>query len=219
MEFSQGDRLAQENMEESEWGSEAAPQDVTIFFLQMTDCALVQSPDSLPHGARIERAQHASPELLRWLYAVVGGPYRWYERMGWSREQWQEELSVEGSELWLLYLDGTPAGYCQLQAEVVSSSNLIRTEIEILYFGLMKWAQGRGLGKTFLQTVIQRAWNQDERHALPPVGRVWVHTCSLDGEFALANYMARGLELYGEERHQEIVLKEPLGAWEAMFAR
>lgn len=210
----------QEKIDEyAEWGVEAVPRDVTITYLQMLDSGSVPEVPELPTGVRIEQAHHVTPELLRWFYGVVGGPYRWYERLGWSREQWQEELDAEGSEVWVLYLDGTPAGYCQLSADLKTSDQGAHTETEILYFGLMDWAQGRGLGRLFLETMIQRAWDLPARHHLPEVNRVWVHTCNLDGAYALDNYRARGLEVYDIEHHREIVLKEPLGSWAAMFAQ
>lgn len=192
--------------------------DVTITYLQMTDKDAAQLPGESPANVRIERAEHATPELARWLYAVVGGPWQWNERLGWSREKWQEELGESGSEIWLLTVDGTPAGYCQLAAHVESRDGVLSAESEILYFGLMEFARGRGLGKLFLQHMIINAWTLAERHPLPVIKRVWVHTCTLDGPYALANYQARGLEIYGSETERELVLAGPLGSWRAMFA-
>lgn len=195
---------------------ETAPRDVTIYYLEMTDRSFAQEPEALPNSVRIERAVHPSPELARWLYGAVGGPWRWNERLGWDYQQWQDELNEQGSEIWLIYLEGTPAGYCQLAAQVGESGTA--TETEILYFGLMPWAIGRGLGKVFLQTMIARAWSLDQRHVLPAVGRVWVHTCSLDGPYALVNYQARGFEQYGSKTVEEIHVLTPLSTWEAQFA-
>jgi hypothetical protein len=42
---------------------------------------------------------------------------------------------------------------------------------------------------------------------------VWVHTCSLDGPAALANYQARGLTLYRTETTDEPVPSEAPGPW------
>ncbi|GAA1753448.1 GNAT family N-acetyltransferase [Rothia terrae] len=192
--------------------------EVTITYLQMLERDEAQVPSSLPAGVKIERAAHASPELARWLYATVGGPWYWYERLGWDREKWQEELDEVGSEIWLLTVDGTPAGYCQLAAHIESSSGRISAETEILYFGLMEFAQGKGLGKIFLQQMIVNAWTLAERHPLPSIGRVWVHTCTLDGPYALANYEARGLTSYGSSTENVCLPAESLGSWQAMFA-
>lgn len=195
---------------------ESAPRDVTIYSLEMRDPSSAQQPENLSGNVRLERAVHPTPELARWLYGAVGGPWRWNERLSWTYQQWADELSDQGSELWLLYLDGTPAGYCQLAAGVKTEGGL-HTETEILYFGLMPWVIGRGLGKPFLQHMVSHAWNLGERHALPAVSRVWVHTCSLDGPYALANYQKRGLSLFKEETVTEIHVLEPLTSWEAQF--
>lgn len=192
-------------------------QNVTITYLEMKDARGGQTPDSLPAGVRIERAVHATPELARWLYSVVGGPWRWYERLSWTHRQWADELTEAGAEIWLLTVDGTPAGYCQLAAHVESAGGETHTETEILYFGLLDFARGQGLGKAFLQTMIQQAWCLDQRHPLPPVQRVWVHTCTLDGPHALPNYQARGLHIYGSHTEEELIPHQQLSSWQAMF--
>lgn len=192
--------------------------EVTITYLHMLERAQAQVLSALPAGVRIERTMHATPELARWLYATVGGPWYWYERLGWSREKWLNELEEAGSEIWLLSVDGTPAGYCQLAAHVESRNGEMSAETEILYFGLMDFARGRGLGKAFLQHMIVNAWTLAERHPLPAIGRVWVHTCTLDGPYALANYQTRGLEIYGSSTETVSLPAEPLGSWRAMFA-
>ncbi|MBD0389968.1 MAG: GNAT family N-acetyltransferase, partial [Nostoc sp. C3-bin3] len=43
--------------------------------------------------------------------------------------------------------------------------------------------------------------------------RVWVHTCSLDSSHALANYQARGFQLYKEEIYQQELPEKPIGPW------
>jgi hypothetical protein len=45
-----------------------------------------------------------------------------------------------------------------------------------------------------LTSAIEEAWR-----ILPPVSRVWVHTCNLDHPSALANYQARGMAIYKKE--------------------
>lgn len=43
--------------------------------------------------------------------------------------------------------------------------------------------------------------------------RVWVHTCSLDGPNALANYQARGFQLYQVENRIADLPERPIGPW------
>jgi GNAT superfamily N-acetyltransferase len=64
--------------------------------------------------------------------------------------------------------------------------------VEIAYFGLLQEFIGRGLGKYLLTEAVREAWRTGAR-------RVWLHTCTLDGEAALPNYKARGFKPFKEE--------------------
>ena len=64
---------------------------------------------------------------------------------------------------------------------------------EIRYFGLAPQFLDKGFGGPLLSQAIRSAWEW------PGTRRVWVHTCSLDHPAALANYQARGLQLYKQE--------------------
>ncbi|MCU1568825.1 MAG: hypothetical protein JWQ56_3762, partial [Pseudarthrobacter sp.] len=57
------------------------------------------------------------------------------------------------------------------------------------------------------------AWSLTQRFDLPQVARVWVHTCSLDGPAALANYQARGFVICKTVDADDNVADEPLGSW------
>ncbi|QUY62495.1 hypothetical protein [Gulosibacter molinativorax] len=158
----------------------------------------------------IERSR--SPEYARFLYGLVGGPWFWTDRLWWSREQWEEELAVPGTEFWIPYGGGVPLGYLQLQPIVHEDG----THVEVRYFGIIESAIGDGLGGTLLEHEVRAAWALPERFAsldLPPVTRVWVHTCSLDGPAALANYQARGFEVCDVSVTEESHPDEPLGSW------
>lgn len=167
-------------------------------------------PGAWPGDARLERVVAPTPELVRFVYAAVGGPWRWTDRLGWTREQWASELAVPGTEVHLLLADGAPQGYVELQPAVVDGS----LDVEIRYFGLIETAFGRGWGRLLLEHAIALAWSLPTRHELPPPRRVWVHTCSLDGAAALANYQARGFRVV-DEAVESTEVASPLGAWAA----
>ena len=61
--------------------------------------------------------------------------------------------------------------------------------MEVASFGVLPQFIGRGLGGLLLTAALERAWEEGTR-------RVWLHTCSWDHPHALANYKARGLEVY-----------------------
>jgi GNAT superfamily N-acetyltransferase len=110
------------------------------------------------------------------------------------------------------YLVGAPAGYVQLAATVGEAG----TEVEVLYFGLMEHAIGRGVGGALLTEGLRQAWGLAARAGLPAARKVWLHTCSLDGPQALKNYQARGLQIVRENVEEMAHMPdETPGSWTA----
>ena len=143
------------------------------------------------------QARYPSPELGRFLYTAVGGNWYWIDRLAWSSERWLEWLTRNGVETWVAYLEGTPAGYFELDGSSGS-------EVEIAYFGLLPGFIGKKLGGWLLTRALARALEMRP-------ARVWVHTCSLDGPHALANYQARGMRVFKVETNlQELPLQRPV---------
>ena len=170
---------------------------VTTTHLEQTSPAqLTAGARPLPAGARVERVEVPTPEFSRFLYRSVGSSWNWADRLVLTREQWQLLLDTAGSETWVLYTGGAPAGY----VELLGRPGAAGTEVEIMYFGLFPEAIGRGLGGGLLTEGIRQAWQLHRRwEGFAPVNRVWVHTCSLDGPAALANYTARGMTVFRTE--------------------
>jgi GNAT superfamily N-acetyltransferase len=173
--------------------------EVTTWYLEM------QAPEQLVRvaapllEARVERADIPSPELNRFLYTAVGGNWYWIERLGWDYARWLAYLDRPAVETLVLYVSGTPAGYVEL--EVQPEDN-----VEVAHFGLLPRFIGQGLGGFLLGVGVERAWAQGAR-------RVWVHTCSLDGPHALANYTARGFRVYRESVDLLELPEQTPGPW------
>jgi GNAT superfamily N-acetyltransferase len=123
----------------------------------------------------------ADVEFYRFLYTAVGSQWRWRDRLLMSDEALAGALDAPGTRVNVLYTDGVPVGYIEL----VRSGD----DIEIAYFGLRPGYMGRGLGKHLLSWGIAQAWSEAPR-------RVWLHTCNLDGPYALDNYLKRGFSVY-----------------------
>jgi GNAT superfamily N-acetyltransferase len=183
---------------------------VTTWSLQMLSPA-GQPPRPFPGDVRLDHAAAVSPEYARFLYGLVGGDWYWVDRLTWTRQQWADDLGVPGTECWILYGEGVPLGYAQLQPAAAADG----THVEIRYFGLAAPAIGRGLGGRLLEHVIAAAWTLPQRSGLPPAARVWVHTCSLDGPAALGNYQARGMTVFAEETTEEPYPARTPGTWTA----
>jgi GNAT superfamily N-acetyltransferase len=147
--------------------------------------AFVDDPE-----AQIMQAHNASASFYRFLYGSVGRDYHWIDRFAWSDEQLETHLARPSTTLLVLYMRGVPAGYVEL--DTASSE----PGTEVAYFGLIGAFHGRGLGKYLLSAGLQRAFDDG-------ANRVWVHTCTLDGRHALANYQARGFTPYHSTKHEQ----------------
>ncbi|MFD7709576.1 GNAT family N-acetyltransferase [Streptomyces sp. NPDC059785] len=179
---------------------------VTTWSLEQTspaDLRVAAAPDG---DIRIVRAEVPSPEFSRFLYASVGGDIRWTDRLGWTYAEWREVLGRPGAETWVAYDRGTPAGYVELQAQDGGA-------VEIVYFGLLPAFRGRRIGGHLLSYGAARAWDLAERWpGLAPTERVWLHTCSKDGEHAMDNYLRRGFTVFDTKVEDEPEVATP-GPW------
>jgi GNAT superfamily N-acetyltransferase len=173
--------------------------DVTTWYLEMLSPADLR-PAPCPDGnVMLVRAEVPSPELNRFLYTAVGGPWYWIDRLDWDYARWLDWLDRPELETWVLYAQGTPAGYVEIEAQPEDN-------IEVAYFGLLPRFIGQRLGGYLLSAGVERAWARGAR-------RVWVHTCSLDGPNALANYQARGFRVYDQRTQPlELPARSP-GPW------
>ena len=160
----------------------------------------MRSPDALRsyHAddahVRFERV-HACPiSFFRYLYGEVGRPHHWVDRLAWSDEQVSARLADPNVSIWVMYVNGGPAGYAELERHADGST-------EIAYFGLLPEFTRRGLGKLMLTATVERAWEQG-------TSRVWLHTCTLDDRAALPNYLKRGFVPYKEESYS-VEIGEP----------
>ncbi|TLS41127.1 GNAT family N-acetyltransferase [Streptomyces montanus] len=179
---------------------------VTTWSLEQTSPADLL-PAAAPSGdIRIVRSEVPSPEFSRFLYAAVGGDIRWTDRLGWTYAQWQEDLDRPGVETWVAYDRGTPAGYVHLDPQDDGV-------VEIVYFGLIPAFRGRRIGGHLLSFGVARAWDLAERWPRrTPTKRVWLHTCSKDGEHAMDNYLRRGFKVFDTKVEEEPDVPAP-GPW------
>jgi GNAT superfamily N-acetyltransferase len=153
---------------------------VVVTALEMLDRGWLSPARDPDEPAELSRTGDHVAQVSRDCYRLVGGPWQWVDRLGWSDRQWQDWVDQPGHELWTLRSRGTLAGYFELVPDGPA-------EMLLAYFGLVPGFAGRGLGGWLLTAALRRAWE------LPGTSRVWVHTCDLDGPAALPNYRARGM--------------------------
>lgn len=157
------------------------PDTLTTTYLEMNSPASFRPSYTNDPHIKIIPMSKADVRFYRFLYSEVGGQWRWRDRLVISEEELRAAISKPGVSVYVLYVDGVPAGYVELAAE--------GDDTEIAYFGLRDDFHGQGLGKHLLSYGIEQAWAGGAK-------RVFVHTCNLDGPHALSNYMKRGFSIY-----------------------
>lgn len=158
--------------------------EVTVYYLEM----LAPSERSVPSprdGLTVHHVQAPTVPYYRSLYNAVGNDFYWLSRRKMPDEALAAILSDPRDELHVLHVDGTPAGFAELDRRQPQ-------EIELIQFGLKPAFIGQGLGKWFLQWTIDKAWSYEPK-------RFWLHTCTLDHPAALPNYLKAGFVLFKQE--------------------
>jgi GNAT superfamily N-acetyltransferase len=172
---------------------------ITTYHLEMLDPADLRPKRLARPDLEVTRAEVPCPELSRFLYSAVGGDWFWIGRLGWNYQQWLDHLDRPEVQTWVAYVAGTPAGYVELQAQPNGN-------VELSYFGLMRQFLGQGIGGHLLTVAVEQAWAMG-------AARVWVHTCTHDHPAALANYLARGFQLFRQEVADKELPAESPGPW------
>lgn len=158
----------------------------TVTSLEMT-ARPAHQPVPVPTGATLAllRARTPGAAFYRYLYNRVGESWLWYERRAVDDSALAAIVDHDKVEIFVLYADGVPAGYAELDRR-------LPPDIELAYFGLVPEFIGRGLGSYLLAAAIDIAWAHEPE-------RLWVHTNTLDHPKALTLYQKFGFVPYKRE--------------------
>ncbi|MCH2211051.1 MAG: GNAT family N-acetyltransferase [Fuerstiella sp.] len=160
--------------------------DVTVYYLEMfARPRLDMRPPR--EGLTVRHVPAPTVTYYRSLYDAVGKEYKWLSRRKLTDHDLAAILDDPQNELYVLHVDGAPAGFAELDCRRPP-------EVELTQFGLMSGFIGQGLGTWFLQWTIDRVWNR-------PPARFWLHTCSLDHPAALPTYQKAGFIRYKVEQN------------------
>ena len=102
-------------------------------------------------GLEVRVARRPSVAFYRFLYAAVGEPWTWTVRRCLSDAELAAILADPRVEVNVLWADGVPAGYAELDRRAPP-------DVELAYFGLMPEFIGQGLGGYLLDWAIHHAW-------------------------------------------------------------
>lgn len=146
-----------------------------VFLEQSLDSSITPPKDT---------AQRWQPDLLAYLdaYHAIGDDWLWHGRLEAGSHAIQQDLDDSAQTIWRVDDDTGLAGFC----EVIQRSPL---DTEILHFGLLAKARGRGLAQQLMQTVLAELQIMGSQ-------RIWLHTCSEDSPQALRFYQRCGFSVY-----------------------
>ncbi len=139
-----------------------------------------------PEDCIINLSDPADFQINKFFYKSIGKEHRWTDRLVWTDKQWIAYISDQKVKTYILKKANDIAGYFEL------IFHQEKKETEIAYLGLLKEYQNKKLGSFLLTSAIKNSF-------LGTTKRVWVHTCSLDHEHALNNYISRGMRVFKTE--------------------
>jgi GNAT superfamily N-acetyltransferase len=159
-----------------------------VTYLEMT--TLPAAPPIRPPlaGIEIRVARRPTVSFYRYLYRTIGDEWTWVVRRLLSDEELLRIIGDPAVEVNVLWVDGVPAGYAELDHRQAPDT-------ELAYFGLLPEFIGRGLGRYLLDWTIRHVWRAGPR-------RLWVHTCDFDHPRAIAVYRKSGFRVYDQRVEQ-----------------
>ena len=162
-----------------------------VTFLEMTARPTIPTPPHPPGKIALLRAENPPVHFYRYLYDTIGEAHYWVDRKKLTDTELGALLSDPGLHLYVLYVDGCPAGMAEYDFRN-------RAAAQLAYFGLIPEFIGRRLGHYFLAQSVLNAWAE-------PIETLRVNTCTLDHPRALPLYQRVGFVPYTrEERYIEV---------------
>lgn len=137
----------------------------------------------IPEGdvpIQMVRWKDCTPEKYRVLYKRVGGPWLWWSRLVKTDDELTEILTDSRVQLYAV------VDRARVEIGILELDFRVEGECEIVFFGLIPGATGKGLGKWLMRKALQMAW------AGRGVSRVWLHSCTTDDPRAVPFYIAQG---------------------------
>lgn len=165
----------------------------TVTHLEMLNDPKLRAP--LPRGKfALIRAENAPAHFYRYLYDTIGRDYFWINRRVLSDDALLKIIHDEKVHIYVLYVEGVPAGFAELDLRKMPTADLA-------FLGIMPEFLGQGLGRFLLCETIETAWMHHPQ-------KLTVQTCTLDHPRALSLYQRNG---FSPCRQEEVEMVDPDG--------
>ena len=152
-----------------------------VTYLEMT---APPRPQPAPASAlQLLRWPAPEPDRYRALFRRVGAPWLWFSRLVMSEAELRTIIGDPAVEIFAVTdRAGIEIGMLELDFRVAG-------EAELAFFGLVPELTGKGHGRWLMARALGLAWRKG-------IGRVWVHSCTLDHPAALGFYRRQGFAPY-----------------------
>ena len=125
-------------------------------------------------------------QINKFFYKNIGNKHKWVDRLIWNEDQWINYVSNKNVHTYVLKCKENLVGFFEL------IHHQEKKEFEIAYLGILEEYHNKKLGSYLLSEAIKISFKNK-------IGRVWVHTCTLDHKNALNNYITRGMKIFKSE--------------------
>ena len=156
-------------------------------YLEINSLEDLNETNILSENYSIKLVEPRDFQLNKFFYKNVGKNHHWIDRLIWTDQQWSNYTSDNKVKTYILKNKDDLAGYFEL------ISHKDKKEVEIAYLGLLEEYYNKKLGSYLLSAAIRNSFSDK-------IKRVWVHTCSLDHQNALNNYLSRGMKIFKKEK-------------------
>jgi len=155
-------------------------------YLEINSLEDLNETNILSKDYSIKLVEPSDFQLNKFFYKNVGKNHHWIDRLIWTDQQWSNYTLDDKVKTYILKNKDDLAGYF----EIIHHKD--KKEVEIAYLGLLEEYYNKKLGSYLLSTAIKNSFSNKAK-------RVWVHTCSLDHQNALNNYLSRGMKIFKKE--------------------
>ena len=138
------------------------------------------------NGLNLEKVNPPDFQLNKFFYKQIGSDHRWIDRLVWDDQKWISYVSNPNVKTYVLKKNDDLVGYFE---QIINQE---KNDCEIAYFGILKEFYGKKYGAHLLSLAITKCFEKK-------INKVWLHTCSLDHENALKNYLSRGMKIFKSE--------------------
>ncbi len=163
----------------------------TVTYLEMLGNPHLRCPLPTEKMALV-RAEKLPVHFYRYLYETIGKDYFWVVRRALNDKDLTQIIHDERVHIYVLYINGSPAGFAELDLKKMPVADLS-------FLGIMPEFIGRGLGRFLLCETVGLAWMHNPK-------KLTVQTCTMDHRAALPLYQRNGFTPCGQE---EIELIKP----------